>query len=326
MKIVVLDGWTLNPGDNPWDEVAESGDLTVYDRTDPEDIVSRTAGAEIVLTNKTPLQEGSLTRMPHLRLIAVLATGYNVVDVAAAGLLGIPVVNVPEYGTASVAQHAIALLLELSNRVGLHGEAVRHGEWLQSHDFCFSRSPLVELAGKRFGVVGFGRIGQQTARIAHALGMKILACNHRQKYAPPDLPVTWVDLQELFAGADVVSLHCPLTRDNGGFVNARLLSSMKRTAFLINTARGALIEEWALAEALHTGSIAGAALDVLSREPHTPDNPLITAPNCIITPHVAWATREARQRLMAATAGNIRAFLAGKPINIVNSEFLAEEV
>ena len=325
MKIVVLDGWTLNPGDNPWDEVAESGDLTVYDRTDPEDIVARTAGADIVLTNKTPLQESSLTRMPHLRLIAVLATGYNVVDVAAAGLLGIPVVNVPEYGTASVAQHTIALLLELSNRVGLHGEAVRHGEWLQSHDFCFSRSPLVEVAGKRFGVVGFGRIGQQTARIAHALGMKILACNHRQKDAPPDLPVTWVDLQELFAGADVVSLHCPLTRDNGGFVNARLLSSMKRTAFLINTARGALIEEWDLAEALQTGRIAGAALDVLSREPHTPDNPLISAPNCIITPHIAWATREARQRLMAAVATNIRAFLAGKPINIVNGEFLAEE-
>jgi glycerate dehydrogenase len=325
MKIVVLDGWTLNPGDNPWDEVATLGDLTVYDRTDPEDIVARTAGAEIVLTNKTPLQEDTLTRMPNLRLIAVLATGYNVVDVAAAGLLGIPVVNVPEYGTASVAQHAIALLLELSNRVGLHGDAVRHGEWLQSHDFCFSKSPLTELAGKSFGVVGFGRIGRQTARIANALGMKILAYNHRPKDASPDLPVTWVDLQELFARADVVSLHCPLTRDNGGFVNARLLSSMKRTAFLLNTARGALVNEWDLAGALFAGKIAGAALDVLTREPHTPDNPLITAPNCIVTPHVAWATREARQRLMAATAANIRAFLAGKPINIVNGEFLAEE-
>jgi len=325
MKIVVLDGWTLNPGDNPWDEVAALGDLTVYDRTDPEEIVNRAAGAEIVLTNKTPLQEGTLTRMPHLRLIAVLATGYNVVDVAAAGLLGIPVVNVPEYGTASVAQHAIALLLELSNRVGLHGDAVRHGEWLQSHDFCFSKSPLTELTGKRFGVVGFGRIGQQTALIARALGMEILAYNHRPKDTPPDLPVTWVDLQELFASADVVSLHCPLTRDNGGFVNSRLLSSMKRTAFLVNTSRGALVNEWDLAEALHAGKIAGAALDVLSREPHAPDNPLISAPNCIITPHIAWATREARQRLMSATAANIRAFLAGKPINIVNGEFLTEE-
>jgi glycerate dehydrogenase len=325
MKIVVLDGWTLNPGDNPWDEVALLGDLTVYDRTDPEDVVARTAGAEIVLTNKTPLQEDALTRMQSLRLIAVLATGYNVVDVAAAGLLGIPVANVPEYGTASVAQHAIALLLELSNRVGLHCDAVRHGEWLQSRDFCFSRSPLVELAGKSFGVVGFGRIGRQTARIAHALGMEILAYNHRPKDAPPDLLVTWVDLQELFARADVVSLHCPLTRDNGGFVNARLLSSMKRTAFLLNTARGALVNEWDLAEALHAEKIAGAALDVLTREPHTPDNPLITAPNCIVTPHISWATREARQRLMAATTFNITAFLAGKPVNIVNGEFLAEE-
>ena len=263
--------------------------------------------------------------MPRLRLVAVLATGYNVVDVAAAGHLGIPVVNVPEYGTASVAQHAIALLLELSNRVGLHGDAVRQGEWLQSHDFCFSRSPLTELAGKLFGVVGFGRIGQQTARIARALGMDILAYNHRPKDSPTDLPVTWVDLQELFASADVVSLHCPLTRDNGGLVNARLLSSMKRSAFLVNTARGALVNERDLAEALHAGRIAGAALDVLSREPHTPDNPLITAPNCIITPHIAWATLEARQRLMAATAANIRGFLAGAPVNVVNGEFLAGE-
>ena len=325
MKIVVLDGWTLNPGDNPWDEVAALGDLTVYDRTSSEDIVTRTDGAEIVLTNKTPLQEGTLARMPRLRLVAVLATGYNVVDVAAAGHLGIPVVNVPEYGTASVAQHAIALLLELSNRVGLHGDAVRQGEWLQSHDFCFSRSPLTELAGKLFGVVGFGRIGQQTARIARALGMDILAYNHRPKDSPTDLPVTWVDLQELFASADVVSLHCPLTRDNGGLVNARLLSSMKQSAFLVNTARGALVNERDLAEALHAGKIAGAALDVLSREPHTPDNPLVTAPNCIITPHIAWATLEARQRLMAATAANIRGFLAGAPVNVVNGEFLAGE-
>jgi glycerate dehydrogenase len=223
-----------------------------------------------------------------------------------------------------VAQHAIALLLELSNRVGLHGDAVRRGEWLQSHDFCFSKSPLTELAGKSFGVVGFGRIGRQTARIAHALGMEILAYNHRPKDAPPDLPLTWVDLQELFARADVVSLHCPLTRDNGGFVNARLLSFMKRTAFLLNTARGALVNEWDLAEALYAGKIAGAALDVLTREPHTPDNPLIVVPNCIVTPHIAWATREARQRLMAATAANIRAFLAGKQINVVNGEFLAQ--
>ena len=322
MKIVVLDGYTLNSGDNPWDEVAALGELTVHDRTEPDEIVNRAAGAEILVTNKTPLMEGVLTRLPDLRFISVLATGYNVVEVDSAGRLGIPVANVPVYGTASVAQHTFALLLELCNRVGLHDEAVRRGEWLRCQDFTFCRSPLIELAGKRFGVVGFGRIGQQAARIARAFGMEILACNHRQKDAPSDLPVIWVDLRELFARADVVSLHCPLTRDNGGFVNARLLSSMKRSAFLVNTARGALVNEEDLADALHAGRIAGAALDVLSREPQTRDNPLVTAPNCIITPHIAWATLEARQRLMAATAANIRGFLAGTPINVVNGEFL----
>lgn len=324
MKIVVLDGHTLNPGDNPWDNVAALGEITVYERTEPDEILARAAGAEIVITNKTPLTEGILTRLPDLRFIAVLATGYNVVDVAAAGLLGVPVANVPVYGSASVAQHTIALLLELTNQVGLHDAAVKRGEWFSCPDFSFSRSPLMELAGKRFGVVGFGRIGQQAARLAHAFGMDILAFNHRPKTAPRDLPVTWVGLQELFTLADVVSIHCPLTRDNGGFVDARLLSSMKRSALIINTARGALVNERDLAAALSAGDIAGAGLDVLTREPPQPDNPLVAAPNCIITPHNAWASREARQRLMAATVGNISAFLAGKPINIVNSEFLPE--
>ncbi len=318
MKIVVLDGLTLNPGDNPWSEVEALGEFTVYDRTAPEKIMERAGQAEIVVTNKTLLRDETLIRLPRLRLIAVTATGYNVVDVAAAGRLGIPVVNVPEYGSASVAQHAISLLLELTNRVGLHADEVQSGAWQNAPDFSFTRSPLIELAGKRFGVIGFGRIGQQTARIAHALGMEILVRNHRPKDSPSDLPVTRVDLPELFATADVVSLHCPLTNDNGGFVNARVLSSMKRTAFLVNTARGALINEWDLAEALQAGTIAGAALDVLSVEPPAPENPLLTAPRCIITPHNAWATLEARQRLMSATAANIRAFLDGTPTNVVN--------
>jgi len=322
VNIVVLDGHTLNPGDNPWDEVAALGDLTVYPRTELDEVVQRAVAAEIVLTNKTPLTETILTRLPALRFISVLATGFNVVDVATAGLLGIPVSNVPVYGSASVAQHTFALLLELTNGVGVHDSAVKRGEWLSSPDFSFSRSPLRELAGKRFGVVGFGRIGAAAARIAHAFGMEVLAYTHRPQSAPPDLPVTWVSREEIFARADVVSLHCPLTRDNGGFVDARLLSVMKPHALLINTARGALINEADLAEALAAGRIAGAGLDVLTREPPQPDNPLLSAPNCIITPHNAWATREARQRLMAATAANIRAFLTGEPVNVVNGEFL----
>ena len=322
MKIVVLDGYTLNPGDNPWDEVAALGDLTAYDRTAPGEIMARAAGAEIVLTNKTPLRDETLSRLPGLRLIAVLATGHNVVDAAAAGRYGIPVVNVPEYGTASVAQHAIALLLELTNWVGRHAEAVRQGEWLRSPDFSFTRTPLVELAGKRFGVVGFGRIGRQTARIARALGMEIVAYTPRPQETPPDLPVTWVGLPELFATADAVSLHCPLTAGNEGFVGTGLLSAMKPSAFLINTARGALVNEEELAAALREGKLAGAALDVLAHEPQRPDTPLATAPNCLITPHNAWATREARQRLMAATAANIRAFLAGELVNVVNGGWL----
>lgn len=322
MRIVVLDGFTLNPGDNPWDGVARQGELTVFDRTPPGLIVDRAAPADILVTNKVVIDASLLDRLPNLRFIAVTATGYNVVDIAAAGRRGIPVANVPEYGSDAVAQHVVALLLELTNRVGLHDAAVKGGEWGKSPDFCFWKAPLVELAGKKMGLVGFGNIGHKTAAIAHALGMELLVFTPRAKTAPPLLPVTWRGLHEIFSEADVVSLHCPLTSDNAGFVNRQLLSRMKPSAFLINTARGALINEADLADALNGGVIAGAAVDVVSAEPVRPDNPLLAARNCIITPHIAWASLEARKRLMAKTAGNIEAFLAGASVNVVNGEYL----
>ncbi len=325
MKIVVLDGHTLNPGDNPWDDVAALGELTVYDRTPAEQVVERAAGAEIVLTNKTPLSDVTLGQLTRLRFIAELATGYDNIDVAAAGRRGIPVTNVPEYSTPSVAQHTMALLLELCNRVGEHAAAVRKGEWCRSPDFSFWNAGLVELAGLKLGIVGLGRIGGQVGTIARVLGMEILAHNRRHREAPEGLPVTWLELSELFAAADVVTLHCPLTPENRGFVDRHLLGTMKRSAFLINTARGALVNEADLAAALNEGMIAGAALDVVSREPIAPDNPLLTARNCLITPHLAWASLAARRRLMATVAGNIRAFLAGSPVNVVNGMYLAKE-
>ncbi len=325
MKIVVLDGHTLNPGDNPWDEVAALGELTVYDRTPAELIVERTSEAEIVLTNKTPLTADTLVQLPRLCFIVELATGYDNIDVAAAGQRGIPVTNVPEYSTPSVAQHTMALLLELCNRVGEHAVAVKDGEWCRSPDFSFWHTGLVELAGLKLGIVGLGRIGGQVGVIARALGMEVLAYNRRNRVAPAGLPVTWLECPELFAAADVVTLHCPLTADNRGFVDRRLLGSMKRSAFLINTARGALVNEADLAAALDEGVIAGAALDVVSREPIESDNPLLRARNCLITPHLAWASLAARQRLMTTVAGNIRAFLAGSPVNVVNGKQLGQE-
>lgn len=318
MKLVVLDGYTLNPGDNPWDEVAAFGEFTVYDRTPRELIVERSLSADIVLTNKTPITAETLAALPDLKLVCVLATGYNVVDLEVARRLGIPVVNVPEYGSLSVAQHAIALLLELTNRVALYDAVVKRGEWSKSRDFTLMREPLTELAGKTLGIVGLGRIGARVAAVAHALGMEILAHNPRSQNAPEGMPVRWLSLDELFRRSDVVSLHCPLTGENEGMVNAARLSSMRPGALLINTARGALICEADLAKALEEGIIAGAALDVSAREPILPDNPLLTAKNCLITPHIAWATLAARSRLMAITAKNIEAFLAGSPQNVVN--------
>jgi len=318
MKMVVLDGYTLNPGDNPWDEVARFGELTVYDRTPDELILERSAGARVLLTNKTPLSSQTLSALPDLKLICVLATGYNVVDLEKSAQLGIPVVNVPEYGSDSVAQHAIALLLELTNRVALYDAAVQRGEWTESEDFTLVAEPLTELAGRTMGIVGLGRIGGRVAQIAHALGMEIVAHNTRSRVAPEGVPVQWLTLEELFAKADVVSLHCPLTAQNQGMVNAALLGLMPSHALLINTSRGPLINEQDLANALNRGVIAGAALDVTAREPIPADSPLLGARNCIITPHIAWATLAARKRLMATTAQNIAAWLAGAQQNVVN--------
>ena len=318
MRIVVLDGHTLNPGDNPWDAVARLGELTVYDRTGPEQIVPRAGGAEIVLTNKTPLSGEALSALPELKFISVLATGYNVVDVAAAAERGVVVANVPEYATDAVAQFTFALLLELCHHVGPHAAAVAAGRWAACEDFCFWLTPQVALAGRRMGIVGFGRIGRRIGQLAHAFGMEVLAADVRQADPPPYEPFAWADVPELFADADVVSLHCPQTPETAGMVNAEMLGRMKGDAFLINTARGGLVVEADLAEALNAGRIAGAAVDVVSSEPISPDNPLLTARNCIITPHIAWASLAARRRMMAATAGNIAAFLAGKPINVVS--------
>ncbi len=319
MKIVVLDGYTLNPGDNPWDDLARLAELVVYDRTPPAEVVARAADAEIVLTNKTLLSADAMAALPRLRFIAVLATGYNVVDVAAARQRGIPVSNVPEYGTTAVAQHTLALLLELCHRVGDHARAVAAGEWTRAPDFCFWLAPPIELRGLTIGIVGLGRIGRRVAALAQALGMRVIATSTTRRGAPDYDGFAWRSVAELFAEADAISLHCPLTPDTARFVNRELLVHVKPTALLLNTARGGLIDEPALAEALASGRLAGAAVDVLSNEPPSSDNPLLHARNCIVTPHIAWASLPARRQLMAATARNVEAFLAGKPINVVNA-------
>jgi len=321
VRIVVLDGYTLNPGDNPWDELATLGELTVHARSAPGEVIERARGAEVVLTNKTVLDAAAFAALPELRFVAVLATGYNVVDVAAARAHGVHVANVPEYGTDSVAQHVLALLLELAHAVGEHDAAVRAGEWQRCPDFSFWHRPPLELAGLTMGIVGFGRIGRRVGELAHALGMRVVASGRpgsaQRRDTPPWPGFTWATIEDLFATADVVSLHCPLTADNARFVDAALLARMKPTAYLINTARGPLIDEPALAEALASKRIAGAALDVVSEEPIRPDNPLLAAPRCILTPHLAWASLAARRRLMATAVANVRAYLAGTPTNLV---------
>jgi glycerate dehydrogenase len=316
IQIVVLDGFTLNPGDLDWAELKALGRCDVYDRTPPAELLHRAAHADILLTNKTVLASADLQELPRLKYIGVLATGTNVVDLAAARARGIPVTNVPTYGTKSVAQMTFALLLELAHRVGHHAQTVHEGRWTRSADFCYWDSPLVELDGLTLGVVGFGRIGRAVADLAAAFGMKVLACDVAAGASPPF--VRLVELDTLFRESDVVSLHCPLTPQTANLVNARRLALMKPTAFLLNTSRGPLVDEPALAEALNSGRIAGAALDVLALEPPPADNPLLTARNCIITPHLAWATRAARARLMQIAVENARAFLQGKPQNVVN--------
>ncbi len=318
MRIVVVDGYTLNPGDLSWEELNKLGSTEIYDRTPQELIVERASGAQAVLTNKLPFRQETLRALVGLRYIGVTATGYDIIDVSTARELGITVTNVPTYGTDSVAQHTIALLLELCHHAGMHSDAVHAGEWSRSKDWCFWKSPLIELAGKTLGVIGFGRIGRRVAEIAHALGMHILAHNASHKDPPVYEEFVWATTEEILMAADVVSLHCPLTPETRGLINADRLRLMKPSAFLINTARGALVVEQNLADALNQGKLAGAALDVLSSEPPSPDNPLLNAKNCIITPHLAWATREARARLMRAAIDNLEAFLRGQPQNVVN--------
>jgi glycerate dehydrogenase len=318
MKIVVLDGYCLNPGDLSWDALRRFGDLEVFERTAPDEVAGRLAGAAIALTNKAPLPAAVLRQTADLRYIGVLATGYDVVDVSAARAQGILVTNVPTYGTASVAQFVFALLLELCHNVKLHAEAVRAGDWARSPDWSFWRSPLVELAGKTMGIVGFGRIGRQTGRIADAMGMTVLAADAVRKDAPDYPGFRWADTEELLCESDVVSLHAPLLPETRGMIQARTLALMKPSAFLINTSRGPLVVAQDLADALNAGRLAGAGLDVLATEPPPADSPLLTARNCLITPHIAWATREARSRLMDAAVENVAAFVAGRPRNVVS--------
>lgn len=318
MKMVCLDGYTLNPGDNPWTDVEALGELVVYDRTKPEDIVERAKGADIILTNKTPLSADTLAQLPDLKFITVLATGFNIVDTATARERGIPVSNVPIYGTDTVAQYAFALLLDHCHKVAHHSDQVMDGEWARRGDFCFWDSTLIELAGLTMGIVGFGRIGRRVGELAHAFGMNVIAADVMQGNVPDYQPFAWREIDQVFAEADVVSLHCPQTADNVGFVNSDLLRRMKPNAFLINTSRGALINEQDLADALNADVLAGAAVDVVSKEPIEASNPLLQAKNLRITPHMAWGTVAARTRLMGTTAENIAAFIKGEPVNVVN--------
>ena len=315
-NIVILDGYAANPGDLSWDELKALGICTIYDRTAPEEVVTRAADAEILLTNKTVLDADTLAALPHLRYIGVLATGYNIVDVEAARQRGIVVTNIPAYSTDSVAQMVFAHLLNICQQVQHHSEEVRSGRWSSCPDFCFWDTPLIELTGKRIGLVGLGHTGMRTARIALAFGMEV--CAYTSK-SPLQLPpeIKRMELDELFAQCDVISLHCPLTPDTREMVNAHRLSLMKPTAILINTGRGPLVDEQALADALNSGRIYAAGVDVLSQEPPRADNPLLTARNCYITPHIAWASGAARQRLMRIAVDNVKAYIDEHPVNNV---------
>lgn len=317
MQIVVLDGFTLNPGDLTWEALSASGTCTTHDRTAPEDILPRARDAEAVLTNKTPLSRDIIAALPRLRYIGVLATGYNIVDVEAARERGIPVTNVPAYSTMSVAQVVFAHLFNLTHRMGHHTMAVREGAWTACKDFSFADVPLVEVSGLTMGIIGLGRIGTAVAHAAAAFGMNVLAHDPSHTGDPPS-GVRMTSLDEVFAMCDVLTLHCPLTSSTKGIVNRERLTMMKPTSFLINTSRGPLVDEEALAETLNAEAIAGAGLDVLSREPPPADNPLLRARNCFITPHIAWASTAARKRLMAEVAENLAAFTRGERRNVVN--------
>jgi glycerate dehydrogenase len=318
MKIVVLDGYTLNPGDNPWSKVESLGETTVYERTDPSLAIERSLQADILIINKVRLIKEVISELPHLKFISVTATGFDVVDIHAARERGIPVANVPEYGTDSVAQHVMAMMLHFTNQIALHNNEVHKGEWGRCPDFCFWRTPLTELAGMTMGIIGFGRIGRRVGELSHALGMEVLACDSFQGNPPQYKPFSWATLEETAAKSDIVTLHCPLTDASRGLINQKFLSQVKPSCILINSARGPLLVDADLANALNQGRIAGAALDVVSVEPVREDNPLLSARNCLITPHIAWATLAARKRLMDATAMNIECFLQGSPRNVVN--------
>lgn len=318
MKIVVLDGRGLNPGDLSWDCLSQFGDVTIYERTDSEaEAIARIGDAEIVLINKVPITEKLLAACPTIKLIAVQATGFNVVDCAAAKRCGVTVCNVPSYGTAAVAQFTMGLLLELCHRIGFHDNSVHHGDWVRSESFCYWLTPQMELAGKTMGIVGFGRIGQAVAKLAAAFGMRVLAYSRTERPEGRML-AEYVELSTLLRESDIVSLHCPLSQENQELINANSIAKMKDGAILINTARGGLVNEADVADALRTGKLRGAAVDVVSQEPMSENNPLLTAPNCIITPHIAWAPIESRQRLLDCVVENIRMFLNGTPQNVVN--------
>ena len=328
MKIVVLDGYTMNPGDLSWEPLESLGECTVHDRTPPQAVLERARGAAIVLANKVPFDAERIAKLPDLKYLGVLATGYNIIDTAAARERGIVVTNVPAYATRSVAQLVFALVLELAHHAGDHSRGVRDGRWTRSPDFCYWDWPLVELQGLVMGIVGFGQTGQAVADLARAFGMRVLVhtrspCSReclslQGSPRPPHEGVRFVDLETVFRESDVLTLHCPLTPQTEGLVSAKRLALMKPTAFLINTSRGPVVSERDLADALNSGRIAGAGLDVLSTEPPKADNPLLAAKNCILTPHIAWATRAARARLMKTVVENVRAFLAGQPQNVVS--------
>lgn len=318
LKIVILDGYTENPGDLSWDALAALGELTVYDRTGPEDIAARAAGADAVYVNKVPLSRETFEACPSIRFVGVLATGYNIVDVKAAKERGVTVCNIPSYGTDAVGQFAIALLLEICHHIGHHDAAVHEGRWTNSADFCFWDYPLIELAGKTMGVIGYGRIGQVTGRIAKSLGMSVLAYDTNKIPGLEDDKCRYASLGEIFEKSDVISLHCPLFSETEGIINKTNIAKMKDGVIILNNSRGPLIVEQDLADALNSGKVYAAAVDVVSTEPIKEGNPLLKAKNCIITPHISWAPKESRQRLMDVAVDNLRCFLAGKPVNVVS--------
>jgi len=319
MRITVLDGYTSNPGDLSWDAFEELGEITVHERTTPEEVVSRCLGCEVVFTNKVVMDAGIIDQLPDLKYIGVLATGTNVIDLEHAGKKGVCVTNIPGYGTDSVVQHILAFILHFSSKVSIHDEAVHQGDWVNSKDFCFTLGTLNELSGSTLGIIGLGTIGRKLAKVADAMGMKIIAA-HQSSMDRLELPfeVEWLPVDEVFARSDFLSLNCPLTADTENLVNAERLQKMKSSAVLINTGRGPLVDEQALADGLNEGTIAGAGLDVLSTEPPATDNPLLTAKNCVITPHVAWASLQARKRLLVIAAENLSAYLRAEPKNRVN--------